>query len=511
MTKPFQSSNTRIAKNTLFLYFRTLFTIAVGLYISRAILQILGVEDFGIYNVVGGIVMMFSFINLGMVASTQRFISYELGQNNLKQLQKVFSMAVSIHFILALIIFLFAESLGLWFLNTHMNIPPERMLAANCIYQCSILAFMLTVLSVPYNACIVAHEHMKMYAYVSVADYMLRLLSVIILPFFSYDKLVVYGVSIFVVALIIRIIYGLYCRFNFLECRYHLVKDKKIFSEMFSFAGWSFIGNMGFSVKDQGINVLINMFFGATMNAARGIAFQASSVVSSFTANFQMAMNPQITKRYASGDIESMFNLVFRGAKYSFFLLMIIIIPFYIRAPYILELWLGDVPDYTLLFLRLVLIMLLIDSMANPLVVAMQATGRIRNFQLVISLVMICNLPISYIVLKMGGEAYSVMYVAIATSFIGLLVRLHLLHDLITFDIKCFYRDVLLRNVFVYFLASAFPLYISHYIVDNFVGLLIICGISVIFSFAAIFFIGFQTQERTYLIERIKILLVKID
>ena len=503
MNESHQNSNARIAKNTIFLYFRTLLIIGIGLYISRAILQTLGVEDFGIYNVVGGIVLMFSFINSGMVASTQRFISYELGKKDAGRLREVFSMAVSVHLLLALIILVLAETIGLWFLNARMNIAPERLYAANWVYQCSILAFVLTVLSVPYNACIVAHEHMKAFAYVSILDYSLRLLAVLLLPFVPYDKLIVYSISILLIAVIIRLIYGLYCKYHFEECAYQFSRDKRLFTEMFSFAGWSFIGNLGFSVKDQGINILINLFFGAVVNAARGIAYQVSSVVSSFMANFQMAINPQITKRYASGETDSMLRLVFASAKYSFFLLMIIVIPLWIRAPYVLELWLGNVPDYTVTFLRLVLIMLLVDSMANPLVVAMQATGKIRNFQLVIALIMVSNLPISYCVLKMGADAYSVMYVAIATSVVGLFARLLLLRALIPFDFGGFVKNILVRNFVVFFLSSLVPLGASSYIQNNFIGLISVVTVSMVFSLVVIYFIGFQSFERVYFVNKI--------
>ena len=498
------SSNIRIIKNTLFLYFRTLFAITVGLYTSRVILQVLGVEDFGIYNVVGGIVMMFSFLNSGMVASSQRFISYELGKNNISHLRKVFSMSVSIHLILALLIFLLAETVGLWFLNFHMNIVPERMVAANWVYQCSVLAFMLTVISVPYNACIVAHEHMKAFAYIEILNTTLKLFIVLFLPLFPFDKLISYSVLLFIVALIIRLIYGFYCNKNFQECHYCLSKDRGLFLDMFSFAGWSFIGNLSFSVKDQGVNILINLFSGVVMNAARGIAYQVSSVVSGFMINLQMAMNPQITKYYAIGEINTMLRLVFCGSKYSFFLLMIIAVPLYIRAPYVLELWLKNVPDYTTIFLRLVLIMLLIDSMANPLVTAMQATGRIRNFQLIISLVMFANLPISYVLLKIGFEAYVVMYVAIVTSFIGLLVRLFLLRALILFSVWDYIKQVFLRNAIVCIVAGTISLLFSFYIVDDFGGLLLTCIISVLSSFITIYSLGLRTKERIYFKNYIK-------
>lgn len=497
------NTNGRIVKNTVFLYLRTLFNIVVGLYTSRVILQVLGVEDFGIYNVVGGIVMMFSFINSGMVAATQRFISYELGRKNIVRLNQVFSMAIIVHFLLMALIFLLAETFGLYFLNFRMNIAQERMYAANWVYQCSVLGFMLSVASVPYSACIIAHEHMKIYAGISILDHLLKLLAVLILPFFTVDKLIVYAILIFLIAFLIRISNTIYCKCHFSECKFRFIKDKQLFHEMFSFAGWSFLGNLGFSVKDQGINILINLFFGTAVNAARGIAYQVSAVISGFMANFQMAMNPQITKRFAAGEVNSMLNLAFCGSRYSFFLLMIIVIPFYIRAPYILDLWLGNVPPYTIIFLRLVLIMLLVDSMANSLVVAMQATGKIRDFQIVISVIMLVNLPISYAILKIGADAYSVMYVAIATSLLGLFARLYLLHRLVPFRYMDFIQGVILRNLLVCILAAIFPVYISNYLPNNFVGLLVICMLSLLFSVSAIYFLGLQHEERGYLLARI--------
>lgn len=488
-----------------------LFSIIVGLYTSRVILQVLGVNDFGIYNVVGGIVMMFSFINLGMVASSQRFISYELGRNDKDRLKKVFSTSISIHFCLAFFILLLAETVGLWFLNTKLNIDSERMFAANCVYQCSIFSFMFSIVSVPYNACIVAHEHLKAFSYISIVEIALKLVVVIVLPYINFDRLILYSILVLVVSVIIRLIYGIYCNCYFEECRCKIgkIKDKNLFTDMFSFAGWSFIGNMGFSIKDQGVNILVNMFFGVAVNAARGIAYQVSSVVAGFMANFQMALNPQITKRYASGEIDSMLNLVFRGSKFSFFLLMIIVIPLFIRVPYVLNLWLGDVPEYTVIFLRLALVQSLADSMAGPLIVAMQATGKVRNFQIIISLIMLANLPISYFILKLGAEPYSVMFVAIATSVVGLIARLQLLKALIPFSLCNYMKSVILRCASVCLLAGYISFYISELITDDFTGLLKMCILSLLISFLLISFLGLEKQERKFIVGRFLLILRK--
>lgn len=328
------SSNKRIAKNTLLLYFRMVLIIIVGLYTSRVVLNTLGVSDYGIYNVVGGIVSMLAFLNSAMVAASQRFISFELGTDDSERLKKVFCTSVSIHIVLALIIFLIAETLGLWFVNTHLNIPAERMGAANWVYQCSILTLMLTVVSVPYNSCIVAHEHMKAFAYVSILEAVLKLLVVYLLLVGAVDKLVLYAILVAAVAFVIRIIYGIYCKRHFEECTYRFVLDRKLFKEMFAFAGWSIIGNLGFSMKDQGSNIILNLFFGTAVNAARGIAMQVNGIISNFSNNFTMALNPQITKQYAAGGTKASMELVYLGCRFSFFLLLMIVIPVFINMDY---------------------------------------------------------------------------------------------------------------------------------------------------------------------------------
>lgn len=276
------SGNKRIAKNTLLLYFRMLLTILVGLYTSRVVLNTLGISDYGVYNIVGGVVTMLAFLNSAMVAASQRFISFELGTGDLEKLKKVFCTSVSIHITLAILILIVAETIGLWFVNAYLNIPLDRMEAANWVYQCSVLTLILTIISVPYNSCIVAHEHMRAFAYVSIVEVILKLAIVYLLLIGDFDKLILYAILIAVVAFIIRIIYGIYCKQNFEECTYHFLFDRKLFKEMFAFAGWSVIGNLGFSLKDQGSNIILNLFGGTTVNAARGIAMQVNGIISNF-------------------------------------------------------------------------------------------------------------------------------------------------------------------------------------------------------------------------------------
>lgn len=486
------------------LYFRMIFIILVSLYTSRVVLNTLGVADYGLFNVVGGIVVMFSFLNSGMIAACQRFIAYELGKNNLHNLKKVFTTSITIHIVIALFILIVAETAGLWFLNEKMNIAPQRMIAANWVYQCSILAFIVNIISVPYNSCIVAHEHMKAYAYVSILEVMLKLLIVFALTLSGFDKLITYAILTLAVSIITCGVYAVYCRRHFQECCFQLRADRYLFGNMMGFAGWSFIGNLGFSVKNQGINILINLFFNTVINAARGIAYQVVAVISGFVNNFQMAMNPPITKFYAGGDIASMMNLVCRGAKYSFFLLYIISLPVLIRTSYILTLWLKIIPEYTVVFLQLAIGMSLIDSMAGTLTTAMQATGKIRNFQIVISLVMFLNLPLCYLFLKSGYGPVSVMWVAIFTSFLGLGCRLWLLNRLIPFPVWSFIRTVVIKNISIFFVTLGLLYFISFAVPENFIGLLVICLCSVVLSFLSIYFIALDKAEKDFCKRKLK-------
>jgi O-antigen/teichoic acid export membrane protein len=295
-------NNKRIAKNTLLLYARTLVIMFISLYTSRVILNVLGVGDFGIYNVVGGIVAMFSLINGSLTSATQRFLNFELGKKNTAKLKRIFSVSISIHAILALIVLIFGESIGLWFLNTRMNIALERMTAANWVYQCSLITFCVNLISIPYNATIIAHEKMNVFAYISILDALLQLIIVFLLPWILFDKLIIYAILMLFISVIIRIIYGQYCNKQFQECKFVFCKDKSLYKEMTSFAGWTFIGSSSAVLMRQGVNILINIFHGVTVNAARGIATQVEQAVNSFISNFMMAMNPPITKSYASGE-----------------------------------------------------------------------------------------------------------------------------------------------------------------------------------------------------------------
>ena len=498
------TNNRKIAKNTLLLYFRMLLTIIVGLYTSRVILNVLGISDYGIYNVVGGVVSMLSFLNAAMTGASQRFIAFELGKNNIGQLKRVFCTSILIHLVIAGIVLIIAETLGLWFLNTHLNIAADRMTAANWVYQCSIFAFLLTIISVPYNSCIVAHEHIKTFAYVSIIEVILKLLIVFLLLTVHTDKLITYSLLILTVAIILRIIYGAYCKRHFEECTFQYIYDRKLFNSMFSFAGWNTLGNLGFSVKDQGANIILNLFFGTAINAARGIALQVNGIINNFSQNFLMALNPQITKQYAGNNIQQSVDLVYAGCRFSFYLMMLISIPFILNKDYLLYLWLKNVPQYTSLFLQLTLIAASIEIMSYPLTTALQATGKIKQVQILICIIMLCELPSAYLILKNGGAPHMTMYPTIIASFLKLFIRFFILKRLVPlYNSIFFFRSIVFKNIVIAIICYYLSYYIQSLFDINFPALIAKVTISTIMNILLIFTIGLSHTERTFILQNI--------
>lgn len=489
-------NNNLIAKNTVVLYVRMLFTLAISFFTTRELLRILGIEDFGLYNVIGGIVMMCGFLNNAMVASSQRFISFSLGEGDVNKQKRVFSTSIIIHILIAFIILLFAETIGLWFVNNKMSIPHDRLLAINVVYQTAVLSFICNIIQVPFSATVIAHERMTFYAIVSIIDAVFKLAIVYILILCNKDRLIIYGFLLLIISLFNLLSFIIYTRISFKESRFILNVDRGLFKEMMTFAGWSFVGNFGFSAKDYGVNILLNLFSGPTINAARGIAYQVMTAVNGFVINFQTAINPQITKRYACGQYDDMISLVKRGSKYSFYLLSLIVIPLFIRAEYVLDIWLDEVPIMTLQFLRLALIMVLINSMFGPLVYAIQATGNIKTFQIAIAIIMLSDLPISYVLLSKGFPPYYVMYVAILSAFIGLIARAFLLNRLVIINFRDFVFNIVIKNLILAMVMWGFPAYLSQFIPQTFIGLIVICLISVLWSLFVIWFLGLTSNEQ---------------
>lgn len=502
-------NNKRIAKNTLFLYFRMMFIILVSLYTSRVILKTLGVEDYGIYNVVGGFVSMFGFLNTAMSATTQRYITYSLGTENTAQLNKVFSNCVMTHILIALIVLLFAESVGLWFLFNKMIIPESRMTAAFVVFQCSVVSTVVLILSVPYNADIIAHEKMSAFAYISIVEVTLKLLVVCLLKFGGIDKLIFYGILLLIVQCSIRLIYGSYCKRHFEETKFRIIWDFSLFKEMLSFAGWNLWGGVSNIMYTHGVNLLLNLFFGPAVNAARGIAIQVQNAISQFANSFQMAINPQITKSYAQGDNAYMHKLVFRSSKFTFILLFILSLPIFTETDYILRLWLGTVPNWTVVFLRLMLCIVIVDSVANPFMVSVAATGNVKLYQAVIGGTMLLIVPTSYIFLKLGGAPSVVFVTHLVFVVFTFILRLFIVKRMIHFSIKE-YCIVCVLKIIAIIVPSFFSVWILKRYLNEYFGsqILIIVSsavIGVIFSLIC----GLTKSERQIILQ--KVCLKKID
>lgn len=510
MSQNSSGNNKRIAKNTALLYFRMLLTMCIGLFTSRVVLDTLGAEDYGIYNVVGGLVTMFAFLNSAMIATSQRFISFELGKGNQQKLKEVFSTTLTIHIVIAFVIILLSEIIGVWFLNTRMNISPDRMLAANWVFQLSIFSFAVNVVSVPYNASIVAHEKMNAFAYISILEVGLKLAVAYLLLISSYDKLIVYAVLLFLVSLFLRLLYGWYCSKHFEECHYMVSFDSKQFKDMFSFAGWSLVGNLGFSFKDQFSNILLNLFFGTFVNAARGVAMQVASVINGFSTNFMMAVNPQITKSYASGDWERSKDLVYAGCKFSFYLLAIVSLPVMVNLAFILKLWLVDVPQYTEPFLQLALWCSLLYSISAPLTTAMQATGKIKWFQIIICIIMLMELPIAYVLLRMGNPPYFAMYASVLVTVVGVIARILLVKRLISlYNVRYYLLQIFFKSLII----VAIPYCLGHVLTnrmngDSFFSVLLIGLLIETVLLLLIYSCGLTSSEREmvakYFFQRIR-------
>lgn len=498
-------NNKRIAKNTLLLYFRMLLTMAVSLYTSRVVLNTLGVEDYGIYNVVGGVVAMFTVLSGSLSSAISRFITFELGRNDLKKLKKIFSSAITIQIGLALIVIILAETVGFWFLNEKMVIPMERMNAANWVYQFTILTFAVQLISVPYNASIIAHEKMSAFAYISILEVIGKLIVAFSIAITPIDRLVYYGLLLMFIAVAICLIYGIYCRSNFEECTYLFVYDKSLLKQMFAFAGWNFIGSSSAVLRDQGGNIVINMFCGPAVNAARGIAIQVSNAIQGFVTNFMTALNPQITKSYASGNFDYMMTLIFQGARLSYYILLLLSLPVILNAEYILSIWLGIVPEYTVRFVQLVLVFAMSESLANPLITAMLATGNIRNYQLVVGGLQLLNLPFSYLFLRLGYSPEIVFIIAIIISVCCEMSRLCMLRKMINLPVRRFLHNVYFNVIIVSIVSAVFPYWIINDIEPNYINLLWTTLLCFVCTLISILFIGCNKSERILVYQKLQV------
>ena len=505
------SNNKRIAKNTAMLYFRMILIMGVSLYTTRIVLKVLGVEDFGIYNVVGGVVTMLSFLSASMSSATQRFLSFELGKNDLPQLTRIFGMSVNIQIIIALGVLLIAETLGLWFVNTKLTIPEDRLIAANWVYQFSILTFIVSIISVPYNAAILTYEKMNVFAYISILEVVLKLLAVLMLEWFGFDKLILYAILIFSVSLIIRIIYGFYVKWNIKDCKYLFFWDKNLFRTLMSFAGWNLWGNIAVVTYTQGLNILLNIFFGPVVNAARAIAYQINAALNSFVSNFQMAIKPQIIKSYAADDHAYMHNLIFSGSRFTYFLMLLLCIPVLLSTPQILSWWLTKVPEYTIIFCRLVLIDSLINSLSGSLMSAAQASGKIKLYQSLVGGLLLLILPISYIFLYLGYPPEVTLYTSISIACIALITRILLVSKLIGFSKLKFFKEVLIPVVITSSMIMTLVIYLETFIRNEIWHLILMNTVLLLLSSILIYFTGLKKTEKEFIRIKLRLMSSRIN
>lgn len=480
------------------LYIRMLLSMVVSLYTSRVVLNTLGVEDYGIYNVVGGVVVLFSFLNNAMASATQRFLNFELGRQNLLEVKRVFSMSMTAHIFIALFVLLLSETIGLWFFSTQLNLPQNRIGAAGWVYQMSIFTCCFSILRIPYNASVIAYEKMSFFAYVSVLEGLLKLAIVYLLVLWNIDKLILYAILTLVVTIITNVIYQVYCKLKFEICSYFIFWDSLLFKKIISFSGWSLFGSLANMSAQQGVNFLLNVFYGVTVNAAVGIANQVSSAVYGFISNFQTAFNPQIVKSYAAGEKEYFFNLIFQTSKYSYFLLFMLSLPVLICTSFVLEIWLGIVPEYAVDFTRLMILFFLCDAISAPLWISVQATGKIRNYQILMASIIMLNFPLSFWALKSYMPVYSVFFIRLIINVLTFVVRIVYLKYKIGLSVEAYLRKVVAIVFVISLLSLPLPLFVSIYL-EGWYRFILSSSLSIVIVLSLIYWIGLNDFERDFI------------
>lgn len=501
-------NNKRIAKNTILLYIRMIFLMGVTLYTSRIILQVLGVTDFGIYNVVGGIVSMLGFVSGSLSGATSRFITFELGKGSEEDVRRVFRCSVTVHYILAIVVLILAETIGLWFVLSKMVIPADRMFAAMWVYQCSVITFLVSILSVPYNALIIAHERMNAFAYISIFEALAKLGIVFLLMWSPYDRLVVYAVLILSVQVIVRILYTIYCNRHFSESSAKWLWNKELSRNIAVYAGWTMNGNLAVIGYTQGLNILLNMFFGPVVNAARGIAVQIQSAVLQLIGNFQMAVRPQITKSYAQGNLEYMHSLILNSSRYSFFLLLLMSVPILMNIEYILHLWLGIVPEHTVNFSRLMILVCMNEALREPTIMAIHATGNLKKFQIIEGTLLLSIVPLAYILLKYWGiSAEYVFIVYLVVELITQFVRVWIVYPQIQLSKRKYFTHILYPIVKVSIPLMVMGWFMRNYVVQNLISFI---GTTAFYTFFTIMFVwvlGIDKSEKRMVICKVTTLI----
>ncbi len=495
-----QTNNQKLAKNTVFLYIRMIVVMLITFFTTRILLSTLGIEDFGIYNVVCGFVTMFSFLNTSMANGVQRFYSFAIGKNDPKSISKIFTLAAIIQLIIAIIIIVIVETVGIWYLYNKMNISANRVFAAFWVFQNALLSLFFVILTVPYNGAVMAYEKMNFYAIVSIIDAILKLVVVFILPYCGIDKLICYGLLISVISILDFLFNFFYCKRHFPQIKFVRHIDRDLLPSMISFSGWNIFGSLAHMGKIQGVNLVLNAFWGTVVNTAFGISAQISNAVSSLTAGFVTALRPQMIKSFAAGDLDYTMKLLYSASKLTFFLVLIIAVPIFEEISSILDFWLGvgKYPEMTIVFCKLTILTVLFDSFATPLSIIVHASGKMRTFQIVCSLVIISVVPLSYIVAKLWNDAAIVISIGLFTTILAQLVRLLLIKNIIKFSILSYCVKVFIPTTIVFLLSCIAALLVNRITIENleFWGVLMKIGLNVIVCFIVIYIIGLSKTEK---------------
>ncbi len=499
-----QSANKRLAKNTLLLYVRMALILGVSLYTSRVVLAALGFDDYGIYNVVGSIVTLFGFINLAMGNATSRFITYALGKGDKDNVKNAFNAAFIVHLLIAILIIILAETIGLWFLYNKMAIPSNRMDAAFWVYQFSIISCAASIIYVPFHATIIANERMRAFTYLSLIEALLKIGIAFLITIVNFDRLIFYAFLYLCVHLLNVGLFSTYCFYNFEEIRFKRISNNGIIKEMACFAGWSMIGNLSFVCMTQGQNILLNVFFGPVVNAARGIAISVQSAVKGFVTNFQMAINPQIIKSYAQKDFERLHFLIYTSSKLSFCLLWCLTLPIILESDTILHLWLKEVPADTSIFLRMIMLIMLCNTIENPISISNSATGQIRTYQMIEGGILLMILPVSYVALKIWHIPVVVFVVQLLFVIIAQIARFCMVKQKIKLSTSSYLKRIVIPCVSV--LAVSFPVSysLSKIMPDGLLWFLLDCITAAIIALICVYVIALNRREREFILARIK-------
>lgn len=493
-------SNKKVIKNASMLYVRMLVMLLVSLYTSRVVLSTLGVTDFGIYNVTGGIVLMFAFISNTMASASQRFFAYEIGKGNSLKLKKLFSVTVYIYIIFSIIILIIAETIGLWFVESKLNIPPDRLDAALFVYHVSVISFVFTILRIPYNSCIIAHERMSFFATTSIIEACLKLSGVYVLTLFSFDKLKLYSIVMLLVVIAITFTYFIFCKRKFEETKLIPVKDKSLYKEISSYAGWNSFTTLANIGLDQGINILINIFFGPVVNAARSVSFQIKTQVTAFVGNIQMAAAPKIIKLHASGELNKMEELVYLSSRITYYFMLFIGLPIILEAGTILKIWLVNVPDHAELFTKLIIVNILIETVSGTVTSAIQATGRIKAYQIIVGFVLLTAVPLSYMLLSIGYAPEVTVIITCILSIVCVYIRLIIFKMLFKLKISDYINKVILNGLLVTCSSFVLPLFLKNYLTkidaSEYFTFVTVCGACALSTITSVYFLGLNHEEK---------------